>query len=76
MAAGPPIDHGVNTALTVCADRPCPYSEETVVGCRFYTPRSAHGDFPGAAQCADAVIISGAHHIRQTVCRREVIARS
>ena len=48
----------------------CPYSEETLVGCRYYTPRSAHGDFPEAAQCAEAEIVSGPQHIRQAICRR------
>jgi hypothetical protein len=76
MPIGPPDDRTLSTASTGCVDRPCPYSEETVVGCRYYRPRSAHGDFPGAGQCADAVILSGTHHIRQTICRRELIARS
>jgi hypothetical protein len=48
----------------------CPYSEETVVGCRYYRPRSAHGGFPGAGRCADAEIVSADRHIRQTICRR------
>lgn len=48
----------------------CPYSEETVAGCRHYRPISAHGDFPEAAHCAEASVLSGADHIRQTICRR------
>ena len=48
----------------------CPYSEETVAGCRHYRPVSAHGDFPEAGQCIDAVVISGTGHIRYTICGR------
>jgi len=48
----------------------CPYSEETVAGCRHYRPVSAHGDFPEAGHCVDAVVISGTGHIRQTICGR------
>jgi hypothetical protein len=48
----------------------CPYSEETVAGCRHYRPISAHGDFPEAAHCAKASVLSGADHIRHTICRR------
>ena len=46
----------------------CPYSEETVAGCRYYHPLSAHGDFPEAGRCTDAVVISGTDHIRRTIC--------
>jgi len=48
----------------------CPYSEETVMGCRHYEPVSAHGDFPEAAHCKEASVISGSDHVRHTVCRR------
>jgi hypothetical protein len=48
----------------------CPYSEETVAGCRHYHPISAHGDFPEAAHCSDAIVISGTDHIRHTICGR------
>jgi hypothetical protein len=48
----------------------CPYSEETVAGCRHYRPISTHGDFPEAAHCAEAAVLSGANHIRHTICRR------
>jgi len=50
--------------------RPCPYSEETVTGCRNYLPVSQHGGFPGAAACRLAVRLPGSDYIRQTVCRR------
>jgi hypothetical protein len=69
MSTGPPADHSLNTATVDHVVRPCPYSEETVVGCGYYRPRSAHGDFPGAAQCVDAEIVSGASHVRHTICR-------
>ena len=49
----------------------CPYSEETVAGCRHYHPVSAHGDFPEAGHCIDAVVISGTGHIRHTICARD-----
>ncbi len=48
----------------------CPYSGETVAGCRHYQPVSAHGDFPEAGRCIDAVVISGTGHIRYTICGR------
>lgn len=54
----------------VAASALCPYSEETVVGCRYYRPISAHGDFPEAAHCAEASVLGGAGHIRHTICRR------
>jgi len=50
---------------------PCPYSEETLAGCRHYRPRSAHGDFPEAGQCTEAFTISGTEHIRHIICRRQ-----
>ena len=52
----------------------CPYSEETVVGCRFYRPVSAHGDFPGAGHCEDASVLNGADHVRYTVCQRRMLS--
>jgi hypothetical protein len=48
----------------------CTYSEETVMGCRHYEPVSAHGDFPEAAHCREASVISGSDHVRHTMCRR------
>lgn len=48
----------------------CPYSEETVAGCRHYLPVSEHGDFPEAGHCRDAFLISGTDHIRYTICAR------
>jgi hypothetical protein len=44
----------------------CPYSEETVVGCRFYRPVSAH--------CEDASVLNGADHVRYTVCQRRMLS--
>ncbi len=64
MAEGPRLDEGV------AAPGLCPYSEETVAGCRHYRPLSAHGDFPEAAHCAEASVLGGAGHIRHTICRR------
>jgi hypothetical protein len=43
-----------------------------VVGCRYYEPLSAHGDFPEAGRCKDAVVLSGANHIRRTLCHRRI----
>lgn len=48
----------------------CPYSEETIAGCRYYHPLSAHGDFPDAGHCTDAFVISGTDHIRYAICGR------
>ncbi len=48
----------------------CPYSEETLNGCRHYHPIAEHGDFPEAGHCKDAFLISGADHIRYTICAR------
>jgi hypothetical protein len=50
----------------------CPYSEETVAGCRHYRPVSAHGDFPGAGHCEEASVLNGVDHIRHTICRRRM----
>ena len=64
-------DQYLLTALT--AGSPigrCTYSEETVMGCRHYEPVSAHGDFPEAAHCREASVISGSDHVRHTICRR------
>ena len=52
----------------------CPYSEETVAGCRHYQPISAHGDFPEAGRCTDAFVISGTGHIRNTICSRRAVS--
>jgi hypothetical protein len=52
----------------------CTYSEETVMGCRYYEPMSAHGDFPDAAHCREASVISGSDHVRHTICRRRLRA--
>ncbi len=52
----------------------CPYSEETVAGCRYYHPVSAHSDFPEAGHCTDAVVISGSDPIRYTICCRSATA--
>ena len=54
----------------VAASALCPYSEETVAGCRYYRPISAHGDFPEAAHCAEASVLGVDGHIRHTICRR------
>ncbi|HVC41543.1 MAG TPA: hypothetical protein VND54_06165 [Candidatus Saccharimonadales bacterium] len=63
----------VNAVATIDdSSASCPYSEETVVGCRFYRPVSAHGDFPEAGHCADASVLTSADHIRHTICRRRM----
>lgn len=64
QAAGTPVPSGVD-ALGLC-----PYSEETLNGCRHYHPIAEHGDFPEAGHCRDALLISGADHIRHTICAR------
>ena len=51
----------------------CPYSEETVTGCRFYLPVSQHGGFPGAARCQLAVKLPTPNYIHQSVCRRRIV---
>lgn len=67
-------DWGVENPAVEGLSEPCAYSEETLVGCRFYSPRSAHGDFPGAADCEKAFVISGSDHVRRVVCRRTLEA--
>jgi hypothetical protein len=47
----------------------CPYSEETVTGCRNYLPVSQHGGFPGAARCRFALRLLTSEYIRHTLCR-------
>ena len=59
-------------ALPLDSRRPCPYSEETVTGCRHYAPVSVHGGFPGAACCHWAVNLSTHDYIRTLMCRRPV----
>jgi hypothetical protein len=71
MRSGLSDDQVLQTRTSDDVAPPCPYSEETVVGCRYYRPRSAHGDFPDAGQCADAEIVSAGSHVRQTICRRQ-----
>jgi hypothetical protein len=51
----------------------CPYSEETVTGCRYYLPVSQHGGFPGAASCRLAVKLPTSDYIHHTVCRRRIV---
>ena len=48
----------------------CPYSRETVAGCRFYRPRSEHGSGPDAADCALSVVTEPVPHLRMVLCRR------
>jgi hypothetical protein len=51
----------------------CPYSEETVTGCRNYVAVSQHGGFPGAARCRHAVQLPTSEYIRHTLCRRRIL---
>ncbi|MFI5287591.1 MAG: hypothetical protein ACHQ4F_14910 [Candidatus Dormibacteria bacterium] len=48
----------------------CPYSEETMAGCRHYLPVSQHGGFPGAGHCRLAVKVPTSCYIRTMVCTR------
>jgi hypothetical protein len=48
----------------------CPYSEETMAGCRHYLPVSQHGGFPGAGLCRWAVKVPTSCYIRTMVCTR------
>ena len=68
------IEDGLRPAPPVTTDVDslglCPYSEETVAGCRHYTPVSEHGDFPGAGHCKEAFTLSGTDHIRYILCGR------
>ena len=51
---------------------PCPYSEETVTGCRHYIPVSQHGGSPGASRCRLAVNLPAPDYIQRSVCRRRI----
>ena len=51
----------------------CPYSEETMTGCRHYLPVSQHGGFPGAARCRLAMKLPTPDYIHQAVCRRRIV---
>lgn len=46
----------------------CPYSEETVTACRYYRPRSEHGDAPDAASCRHALVIHVSSAVRRRHC--------
>ena len=48
----------------------CPYSEETVAGCRHYRSKSEHGDFPDAAECEWVLVVSLSSHQRRRICGR------
>ncbi len=63
---------GNEAGSPVRADEPafCPYSEETVTGCRHYRAKSEHGDFADAAECQAVLVISLSSHQRQRTCRR------
>ena len=50
--------------------RLCPYSRETVAGCRLYRPRSEHGSGPDAADCGWSVATEPGPHLRTVICRR------
>ena len=52
------------------AAKRCPYSSHTVMACRHYVPRSAHGDAADAALCKfSAVEHVGEHQVR-LICHR------
>jgi hypothetical protein len=63
-----------DAALSVDNGELCPYSEETVAGCRNYVPASEHGGFPGAAHCQWAMRLPTSQYIRNSLCRRRVSA--
>ena len=48
----------------------CPYSRETLAGCRLYRPRSEHGAGPDAAECAFSVATEPGPYLRTVICRR------
>jgi hypothetical protein len=50
--------------------RTCPFSDETVVGCRHYLAVSEHGDFPGAADCRFEQRLRVTEHVRRRLCQR------
>jgi hypothetical protein len=50
--------------------RVCPFSDETVVGCRHYVPVSEHGDSPWAGECRFAQTFRVTEHVRRRHCRR------
>lgn len=54
----------------------CPYSEETVAGCRFYRAAAQHGAYPGAAECRSAIAMSGPVYLRRRVCLRRTLPGS
>jgi hypothetical protein len=71
MNARTPSAHAAATADTnVFAV--CPYSEETLAGCRFYRAASQHAAYPGAADCRSAIALSGPIYLRRRACRRGI----
>ena len=56
--------------FTDLTGRVCPFSHETVAGCRNYVPVSEHGDFPEAADCVFAQKVRVSTHVRRTLCSR------
>jgi hypothetical protein len=52
--------------------RVCPFSDETVVGCRHYVPVSEHGDFSTAGECRFVQTLQVTEHVRQKHCRRQL----
>lgn len=62
-------DESVPSFDDVCL---CPYSEETMTGCRNYLPVSQHGGFPGAARCQFALRLPTSEYIEHTLCRGRI----
>lgn len=56
--------------LPTFAARVCPYSRDTVAGCPFYEPVSAHGSAPDAARCRFVLAAHSSAHVRTLVCVR------
>lgn len=68
---GMPFGGSGADALPTFAARVCPYSRDTVAGCPFYEPISAHGSAPDAALCRYVLAARSSRHVRTLVCVRQ-----
>jgi hypothetical protein len=50
----------------------CPYSAETIAGCRYYEPRSHHASAPGSELCRHVVVEQRGTPVRRLRCVREM----
>lgn len=69
---GAPAKAAGTDALPAFSARLCPYSYDTVAGCPFYTPLSAHGSAPDAARCRFVLTARPGEHVRTLVCVRRL----